>query len=155
MKTSQALFSHFFLDTKCGVGDVSSHFVYCSCSLGLFMSTVFYIASVMGIVLMYYLYASKLACSLNIFFITWTAVLLMVMMAISLHSMVCSSEHLLLSPDLIIKKCFWNKQQSHIQNFNFCDQNNLLSYGIYDCLLKTQLKRNNKNRTSFMNILYM
>ncbi|KAJ0034906.1 hypothetical protein Pint_25256 [Pistacia integerrima] len=59
-----------------------------SCSLGLFMSKVFYIASAMGIVLMYYLYASKLACALNIFFITWTAILLMVMMAISLHSMV-------------------------------------------------------------------
>lgn len=90
-------FPLLYLDAKRGAGYVSFCFVYCSCSLGLFTSTVFYIASVMGIVLMYYLYASKLACSLNIFFITWTAVLLIVMMAISLHSMVCSSEHLLQS----------------------------------------------------------
>ncbi|KAL5784455.1 hypothetical protein ACOSQ2_006847 [Xanthoceras sorbifolium] len=59
-----------------------------SCLLGLYMSTVFYIASVFGIMLMYYLYATRLTCSLNIFFITWTAVLLIVMMVISLHSMV-------------------------------------------------------------------
>ncbi|TXG72498.1 hypothetical protein EZV62_001077 [Acer yangbiense] len=59
-----------------------------SCSLGLFMSTLFYIASIFGIVLMYYLYAHRLACSLNIFFVTWTAILLVVMMVISVHSMV-------------------------------------------------------------------
>ncbi|CAI9117941.1 OLC1v1019433C2 [Oldenlandia corymbosa var. corymbosa] len=59
-----------------------------SCSLGLFMSTIFYIASVFGIVLMYVLYASKPSCALNIFFISWTGVLLAVMMVISLHSKV-------------------------------------------------------------------
>ncbi|KAK3187774.1 hypothetical protein Dsin_027335 [Dipteronia sinensis] len=59
-----------------------------SCSLELFMSTLFYIAAIFGIVLMYYLYAHRLACSLNIFFVTWTAILLVVMMVISLHSMV-------------------------------------------------------------------
>ncbi|KAM0013630.1 putative serine incorporator/TMS membrane protein [Helianthus debilis subsp. tardiflorus] len=55
---------------------------------GLFMSTLFYMASLCGILVMYALYASKLSCTLNIFFITWTAVLLLVMMAISLHSKV-------------------------------------------------------------------
>ncbi|KAL2230182.1 UNVERIFIED_CONTAM: Serine incorporator 2 [Sesamum indicum] len=59
-----------------------------SCSIGLFMSTVFYIASVCGIAVMYALYASKTSCSLNIFFISWTGVLLIVMMVISLHSRV-------------------------------------------------------------------
>ncbi|XP_048234847.1 probable serine incorporator isoform X1 [Ricinus communis] len=59
-----------------------------SCSFGLFMSTIFYIASVCGIGVMYYFYGQSLKCSLNIFFISWTAVLLIVMMAISLHSKV-------------------------------------------------------------------
>ncbi|KAK9288179.1 hypothetical protein L1049_016628 [Liquidambar formosana] len=59
-----------------------------SCFLGLFMSTLFYIASICGIVLMYPLYAPKASCTLNIFFITWTAILLTVMMVISLHSKV-------------------------------------------------------------------
>ncbi|KAK6138538.1 hypothetical protein DH2020_027722 [Rehmannia glutinosa] len=58
------------------------------CSIGLFMSTVFYISSVCGIVVMYVFYASKTSCSLNIFFISWTGVLLIVMMVISLHSKV-------------------------------------------------------------------
>ncbi|XP_031113441.1 probable serine incorporator isoform X1 [Ipomoea triloba] len=56
-----------------------------SCSVGLFMSTVFYISSVCGIAVMYMLYASKSSCTLNIFFISWTALLLVVMMVISLH----------------------------------------------------------------------
>ncbi|XP_052188558.1 uncharacterized protein LOC127798940 [Diospyros lotus] len=59
-----------------------------SCFLGLFASTVFYIASVCGIGVMYSLYAPRPSCTLNIFFITWTAVLLVVMMVISLHSKV-------------------------------------------------------------------
>ncbi|KAJ8763892.1 hypothetical protein K2173_003674 [Erythroxylum novogranatense] len=57
-----------------------------SASFGLFMSTIFYLASVCGIVVMYIFYGRRLECSLNIFFITWTAVLLAVMMAVSLHS---------------------------------------------------------------------
>ncbi|OMP09187.1 TMS membrane protein/tumor differentially expressed protein [Corchorus olitorius] len=59
-----------------------------SCSVALFTSTVFYVASICGIGSMYYFYARKLSCSLNIFFITWTAILLLVMMAMSLHSKV-------------------------------------------------------------------
>ncbi|XP_020541421.1 probable serine incorporator [Jatropha curcas] len=59
-----------------------------SCSFGLFTSTIFYIASLCGIIAMYLLYGHNLKCSLNIFFITWTAILLTVMMAISLHSKV-------------------------------------------------------------------
>lgn len=53
------------------------------------MSTIFYLASVCGIVVMYAFYGRKVECSLNIFFITWTAILLIVMMAMSLHSKVC------------------------------------------------------------------
>ncbi|KAM1087352.1 hypothetical protein ACFX2B_012740 [Malus domestica] len=59
-----------------------------SCSLGLFMSTLFYIASMGGIAFMYSSYGMKLSCALNIFFITWTVILLVVMMVISLHSKV-------------------------------------------------------------------
>ncbi|XP_008438413.1 uncharacterized protein LOC103483517 isoform X1 [Cucumis melo] len=59
-----------------------------SCSLGLFTSTIFYIASFCGIGLMYSLYVPKVRCVLNIFFISWTLILLIVMMAVSLHSKV-------------------------------------------------------------------
>ncbi|KAL4591032.1 hypothetical protein LXL04_003980 [Taraxacum kok-saghyz] len=55
---------------------------------GLFMSTLFYMASICGIIVMYAMYASKPSCTLNIFFITWTTILLLVMMVISLHSKV-------------------------------------------------------------------
>ncbi|XP_077229016.1 serinc-domain containing serine and sphingolipid biosynthesis protein [Tasmannia lanceolata] len=56
--------------------------------LGLLMSTIFYIASICGIVVMYLSYAPGHSCTLNIFFITWTAILLKVMMLVSLHSKV-------------------------------------------------------------------
>ncbi|GAB4843694.1 hypothetical protein Ancab_013658 [Ancistrocladus abbreviatus] len=59
-----------------------------SCSIGIFLSTVSYIASICGIGLMYKLYVPRFSCSLNIFFITWTGILLVVMMVISLHSKV-------------------------------------------------------------------
>ncbi|EFH57562.1 hypothetical protein ARALYDRAFT_902458 [Arabidopsis lyrata subsp. lyrata] len=59
-----------------------------SCSFGLVMSTVFYIGSVCGIAVMYYFYAASTACVLNMFFISWTVVLLIVMMVMSLHSKV-------------------------------------------------------------------
>ncbi|CAL1384404.1 unnamed protein product [Linum trigynum] len=59
-----------------------------SCSFGLFMSTIVYIASACGILAMYFLYGHRLECALNIFFITWTAVLLTILMSISLHSKV-------------------------------------------------------------------
>uniref|UniRef100_A0A7N0V4Z1 Serine incorporator n=1 Tax=Kalanchoe fedtschenkoi TaxID=63787 RepID=A0A7N0V4Z1_KALFE len=55
---------------------------------GLCISTVFHVASVCGILVMYPLYGSKVSCALNIFFITWTGVLLVVMLAVSLHSKV-------------------------------------------------------------------
>lgn len=68
---------------------IASSSIFYSCSLGLFMSTLFYISSICGIVLMYPFYAQRLSCTLNIFFITWTAILLIVMMVVSLHSKVC------------------------------------------------------------------
>ncbi|WJX10856.1 hypothetical protein P8452_01530 [Trifolium repens] len=57
-------------------------------SFGLFMSTLFYVVAICGIVYMYTTYASRSSCSLNIFFITWTAILLAVMLVISLNSKV-------------------------------------------------------------------
>ncbi|KAF7112889.1 hypothetical protein RHSIM_RhsimUnG0182000 [Rhododendron simsii] len=56
--------------------------------LGLFTSTVFYIASVCGIGVMYSHYVPRPSCTLNIFFLSWTTILLLVMMVISLHSKV-------------------------------------------------------------------
>ncbi|XP_029124964.1 serine incorporator 3 isoform X5 [Cajanus cajan] len=58
------------------------------CSLGLLMSTLFYVASICGIVYLYESYASRISCSLNLFFITWTVILLAAMMVISLNSKV-------------------------------------------------------------------
>ncbi|KAF8014320.1 hypothetical protein BT93_H0228 [Corymbia citriodora subsp. variegata] len=57
-----------------------------SCSIGLVMSTIFYVASVGGIIMVGKFYAS--GQSLNIFFIAWTGILLVVMLVISLHSKV-------------------------------------------------------------------
>ncbi|KAK4258309.1 hypothetical protein QN277_007768 [Acacia crassicarpa] len=59
-----------------------------SCSVGLAISTIFHGASLCGVVWMYTSYASRASCSLNIFFITWTAILLAVIIAVSLHSKV-------------------------------------------------------------------
>ncbi|XP_038972588.1 probable serine incorporator isoform X3 [Phoenix dactylifera] len=55
---------------------------------GLFLSTIFYLGSFCGIVLMYIMYALDTSCAINIFFITWTAILVKVMMIVSLHSKV-------------------------------------------------------------------
>ncbi|KAG5539519.1 hypothetical protein RHGRI_019911 [Rhododendron griersonianum] len=64
------------------------------CFLGLFTSTVFYIAFVCGIGVMYSHYVPRPSCTLNIFFISWTAILLLVMMVISLHSKVSVCQEL-------------------------------------------------------------
>ncbi|KAH9326469.1 hypothetical protein KI387_006647 [Taxus chinensis] len=52
----------------------------------IMVSTTAYSASVCGIILMYIRYAPKASCSLNIFFVTWTLILLQIMTGISLHS---------------------------------------------------------------------
>ncbi|KAI7725430.1 hypothetical protein M8C21_020252 [Ambrosia artemisiifolia] len=84
-----SLIFHIILDSHHQSSQNSNTlYMLCSSCCGLFMSTLFYMASLCGILVMYALYASKLSCTLNIFFITWTAVLLLVMMAISLHSKV-------------------------------------------------------------------
>ncbi|CAN6485870.1 unnamed protein product [Victoria cruziana] len=59
-----------------------------SCFMGLFMATVSYVASLCGIFLMYLWFAGGSSSLLNIFFITWTLVLLKIMMVISLNSKV-------------------------------------------------------------------
>ncbi|KAK3144316.1 hypothetical protein QOZ80_4AG0311440 [Eleusine coracana subsp. coracana] len=55
---------------------------------GLFLSTISFIASFAGIIVLYLLYVPNSSCAFNIFTITWTAILVMVMMAVSLHSKV-------------------------------------------------------------------
>ena len=56
------------------------------------MSIVFYIGSVCGIAVMYYFYVASTACALNIFFISLTVILLIIMMVMSLHSKVTFPE---------------------------------------------------------------
>ncbi|CAN8247762.1 unnamed protein product [Cochlearia groenlandica] len=58
------------------------------CSFGIVMSIVFYIGSVCGIAVMYYFYAASKDCILNIFFISFTVILLILMMVMSLYSKV-------------------------------------------------------------------
>lgn len=55
---------------------------------GLFLSTISYIASFVGIGVLYVLYVPNSSCAFNIFTITWTAILVTIMMAVSLHSKV-------------------------------------------------------------------
>ncbi|KAK3142133.1 hypothetical protein QOZ80_4BG0342700 [Eleusine coracana subsp. coracana] len=55
---------------------------------GLFLSTISFIASFAGIIVLYLLYVPNSSCAFNIFTIIWTAILVMVMMAVSLHSKV-------------------------------------------------------------------
>ncbi|RLM65541.1 putative serine incorporator [Panicum miliaceum] len=55
---------------------------------GLFLSTICYIASFSGIGVLYFLYVPNSSCAFNIFTITWTAILVKIMMAMSLHSKV-------------------------------------------------------------------
>ncbi|VAH49396.1 unnamed protein product [Triticum turgidum subsp. durum] len=55
---------------------------------GLFLSTVSFIASFAGILVLYILYVPNSSCVFNIFTIIWTAVLVKIMMAVSLHSKV-------------------------------------------------------------------
>ncbi|KAM0938972.1 putative serine incorporator/TMS membrane protein [Dioscorea sansibarensis] len=58
------------------------------CLIGLFFATISYIASYSGIVAMYFMYAPETSCIFNIFFITWTAILVNILMIVSLHSKV-------------------------------------------------------------------
>lgn len=100
------------------------------------MSKIFYIASLFGIVLMYCLYASKLACSLNIFFISWTAVLLIVMLVISLHPMVCCWDSSSTSDEYVICHNLLKWGVSHLQDATFSIQDCLALYiYIYESLL--------------------
>lgn len=51
----------------------------------MLLATVAYIVSILGIILMYIWYTPQPSCLLNIFFITWTLVLLQLMTSVSLH----------------------------------------------------------------------
>ncbi len=52
------------------------------------VSATAYLLSLVGIVLMFVWFAPRVTCGLNIFFITWTLILIIGMTAISLHSKV-------------------------------------------------------------------
>uniref|UniRef100_A0A7N0T8H5 Serine incorporator n=1 Tax=Kalanchoe fedtschenkoi TaxID=63787 RepID=A0A7N0T8H5_KALFE len=51
----------------------------------MFFATISYVISIAGIIMMYIWYVPQPSCLLNIFFITWTLVLLQVMTSVSLH----------------------------------------------------------------------
>ncbi|XP_057967861.1 uncharacterized protein LOC131157596 isoform X2 [Malania oleifera] len=51
----------------------------------MLLATIAYVVCLVGIILMYIWYAPEASCLLNIFFITWTLVLLQLMTSVSLH----------------------------------------------------------------------
>jgi len=58
----------------------------------MLFATTAYVVCLVGIILMYIWYAPKPSCLLNIFFISWTLVLLQLMTSVSLHPKVRFSE---------------------------------------------------------------
>ncbi|RVW47594.1 putative serine incorporator [Vitis vinifera] len=57
----------------------------------MLLATTAYVICIMGIILMYIWYVPEPSCLLNIFFITWTLVLLQLMTSVSLHPKVDES----------------------------------------------------------------
>lgn len=51
----------------------------------MLLATIAYLVCIVGIILMYIWYTPDPSCLLNIFFITWTLVLLQLMTSVSLH----------------------------------------------------------------------
>ncbi|KAF8393327.1 hypothetical protein HHK36_021568 [Tetracentron sinense] len=76
------LFNINHLDIKANSKKI---FLHCSRIQVILISIAAYVACIMGIILMYIWYAPKPSCFLNIFFITWTLVLLQLMTSVSLH----------------------------------------------------------------------
>ncbi|KAL1823867.1 hypothetical protein ACET3Z_010645 [Daucus carota] len=52
---------------------------------GMLLATSAYVVCILGVILMFIWYAPQPSCLLNIFFITWTLVLLQLMTSVSLH----------------------------------------------------------------------
>lgn len=57
----------------------------------MLLATAAYVVCILGIILMYVWYTPQATCLLNIFFITWTLVLLQLMTSVSLHPKVSST----------------------------------------------------------------
>lgn len=66
----------------------------------MLLATTAYLVCIVGIILMYIWYVPEPSCLLNIFFITWTLVLLQLMTSVSLHPKV--SLNCLFSPNLLV-----------------------------------------------------
>lgn len=64
----------------------------------MLLATSAYVICICGIILMFIWYAPQPSCLLNIFFITWTLVLLQLMTSVSLHPKVSSNSHNLFCP---------------------------------------------------------
>lgn len=89
-----------FWDTEANASNVAtSHIQYssldfvtnlnfgsrCSQIHTMLIATTAYVVSLVGIILMYIWYSPDPSCLINIFFITWTLVLLQLMTSVSLH----------------------------------------------------------------------
>lgn len=68
----------------------------------MLLATAVYVVCIVGIIMMYIWYAPEPSCLLNIFFITWTLVLLQLMTSVSLHPKVSFSHR---SLPWIIQSC--------------------------------------------------
>ena len=80
---------HLFTRQECNIiieANMQNHL--CSRINTLILSVSAYLASLLGIVMMYIWYAPKPTCQLNIFFITLTLLLLHIMTLVSVHSKV-------------------------------------------------------------------
>lgn len=64
---------------------------FCSHVQMMLLATVAYVICILGIILMYIWYTPQPSCLLNIFFISWTLVLLQLMTSVSLHPKVSLS----------------------------------------------------------------
>jgi len=80
------------------------HFV-CSRIPLVLVSVICYLLTFTGIILMYVWFTPRVTCRLNIFFITWTLILVIVMTGISLQSKVRTA--LRLYPDINLNKNVW------------------------------------------------
>lgn len=79
----------------------------------MLLATIAYVVCILGIILMYIWYTPETTCLLNIFFITWTLVLLQLMTSVSLHPKVS------FNPPRLFQS-IWAFRQSHIHKIGEC-----------------------------------
>lgn len=80
--------------------------ISCSHIHVMLLATTAYVVCILGIILMYIWYTPDPSCLLNIFFITWTLVLLQLMTSVSLHPKVSSTPTISYFRTVLVKKWF-------------------------------------------------